>query len=214
MFSKPDWLRQWLARLNWDVFTWQIYVGDALESAVDWIIDGLNNILDWGMTAYDWARAALDRIPQVAQDLTSQFLSEISRVWNWVSSLPSYLADWWTARFNQVKEWVQTLTDDLKSYTNSILKSVNSLENQWDDFRRSTLPGLIDLSWWSRFWGGAITNIDDWWQSRRQQLLDTMDALLQPTRDEVRQHSTWLDMVRTLFTDPEQFVLDLLSKIW
>lgn len=214
MLTKPSWLRSWLDRLNWDIFTWQVYVGDAVEGAIDWVIDGLNNALDWGTAAYNWAQAAWDRISQVSQELISRILTETSRIWDWVSTLPSYLGDWWAARLTEVKEWVQTLTGTVNDAISSVNKVVNNLSTQWQLFVTSTLPSLVDISFWRSFWGGSLGSIGQWWEPQRRQLLDEVDISLEPTREEVRTHAGWLDMIKKLFTDPEEFVLELLSMIW
>lgn len=54
MLQKPEWLRLWLQNLNWDVFSFHIYVGDAVEEAIDWVLGWLNAFLEWADLMYGY----------------------------------------------------------------------------------------------------------------------------------------------------------------
>ena len=52
--EKPYWLEGALSHLNWDIFTWHIYVGDTIESAIDWVIDWFNTLAEWAAMVGAW----------------------------------------------------------------------------------------------------------------------------------------------------------------
>jgi hypothetical protein len=62
------------------------------------------------------------------------------------------------------------------------------------------------------FFGSGITSISDWWGARHREITDQIDTEVAPVRDEVNKHTTWLDLIKELFTDPERWLLDMIER--
>lgn len=211
--NKPSWLRRWLDRLNWDIFVWHVYVGDAIEGAIDWVLDKINLVLDISYYAYDKALDAWDRAVQLGRELRSLVYREVQELLDELSTWSDQLNDWWEAKRSWIRSVIDAGIDTLKSYTDSILSIVNKLEAAWDSFRRDTLPGLFTIDHWSAFWGGRVDNISDWLAATRQQMSDTIDAVVAPVRREVNKHTGQLDLIKDLLKDPEKWLLDRIESM-
>lgn len=209
---KPSWLRRWLDRLNWDIFVWHVYVGDAIEGAIDWVLDKVNAVLDLTYRAYDRALDAWYKAVELARDLRSLVNREVQDILDNLSTWSDRLNEWWATKRYWVLGVIDAGIDKLKSYTNSILSIVNKLEAAWDNFRRDTLPGLFTVERWTSFWGGKVDTASDWWAARRQQMSDMIEAGLAPVRSEVNKHSGQLDLIKDLIRDPEKWVLDRIES--
>lgn len=218
--SKPSWLRRWLDRLNWDIFVWHIYVGDAIEGAIDWVLDKVNLALDLASVAYDRALSAWSKAVELAGDLRSLVYREVQDILDELSTWSDQLNEWWATKRSWLHDLIDAAVYELKSYTNSILLVVNKLEAAWDSFRTETLPGLFTIDRWTAFWGGKIDNISDWWAARRQQVSDMIDVAVEPVRSEVNKYIDTLDKVKQFLTDPlswkdrfAEWVLSMLENI-
>lgn len=210
---KPSWLRDFLNRFNFDIFTWHVYIGDVVETAVDWTIEGINNALDWGVSAYNLARSIIDTFKDRVTAAISGVINSVNYALNWIYSWPSRIASWWDGAKGDFKDWVRTLLYDVNSAISSVGRTANSLSTKWQDFVTSTLPGLLDWSWVRSFFGAGIASISDWWRPQRDQLRDERQAELQPVIERVNEHDSWLDSVRELFSDPEKWLLDRIESM-
>ena len=138
--TKPSWLKSFLNKLNWDIFTWKVYVGDAIESAIDWVIDGLNWVTER-------VTEALNRIATWWTDLGDWWLTRvdiikglIKTVLETLTTWGTVLRDWWDTRVNLIKGWIGVAADFLKSLIDNVSKGLNKLTVLWDNFWTSTWP--------------------------------------------------------------------------
>ena len=194
--SKPTWLSRMLGLLNWDIFTWKVYIGDAVENAIDWALKWVN----WGISqaerAYDKAVDAWYKALEVYRELQSLINTYIARAYDYIDATKSYLRE---------------LINDVKAIANKV-------DTAWDNFRHDTLPKLLDTQWVRDFFGRGISNISEWWAARRGEIDSRLDAEIDPVREEVNKHSSWLDLIKDLFTDPEKWLLDriesMIARFW
>lgn len=211
--SKPSWLRSWLSRLNWDIFTWKVYIGDAIEGAIDWAVGWINWGIDQAAKAYNWAQQALARANEVWRELTSIIYREVDRVAGQVSTWWSDLGDWWSAKAQDVKWWIDTARSFLQSQITSLGRSLDGLRIAWDNYWRYVVPTLLSIDKWTAFWGGAWQNVTDWWGARLDQVRDLIETNVKPVRDEVNKHTSWFELIKELIDDPQKWLLNQIEKM-
>ena len=200
--SKPSWLRSWLNKLNWDIFTWKVYIGDAIEDAIDWALEWINWGINEATKAYNKAWDAYFYAVDVYKDLRSQIYQDTQDLWDRGFAWWSELGEWWNSKKEWVKDRIQVARDTLEDLYNSLSRSLNSLATAWDSFKRDTLPGLVDFTWWTSFWGANIPHISDWWAAKRQEIDDFVGATTKPIRDELNKYLDTLSSAKQLFSDP------------
>ncbi len=142
MLQKPEWLATALGYLNWDIFTWHVYVGDTAENAIDWVLDGINTLITWAQQVGAW----WEEFRQEVLDIFNLIPQWINEVWDYVLNLVdatrSIIATWWEATFEIVKEWVRALVDTVKDAVTVVNNALTWLTLQWDNFTTSILPTL------------------------------------------------------------------------
>ena len=194
--SKPTWLSRVLGLLNWDIFTWKVYIGDAVEHAIDWALQWVNWGIDQANIAYNKAVDAWNKALEVYRDLRALVYSEVQKAINLAAT---------------AKDWLNDRIDDA-------WQVINKVDTAWDNFRTQTLPKLLDTQWVIGFFGKKISSITDWWSPKKQEITDQIDTEVTPIRDELNKHSSWLDLIKDLFTDPEKWLLDriesMLARFW
>lgn len=200
--TKPSWLKSWLSRLNWDIFTWKLYVGDAIEDSIDWALEWINWGIDQATKANSQAWYAYWYAYDVYKDLRNIIADEVDDLWDRGFNWWSELGDWWSDKRQDVLDWI----DDAKDYALDRIDDVNRvlmlLEDAWESFRRDTLPGLLDTSWLQDFFGRQVDNIGEWWAAKRQEIDDIIEATTKPVRDELNKHLDTLTSAKQLFADP------------
>lgn len=211
--KKSPELHNWLLGLNFRIFTWQLNIGVWIETALDWAASWVNDAWSLAENAYNWARAAWDRAGELYTYIHTYIDTRFQQLLNRFESLSSYLGDWWLARSDQVRSWINSAVYDLKSYTNSILSSLNKLSDAWESFRVNTLPSLLSFTWFRSWWGLGSSTFTDWRLSFKGELKEERDAELQPLQERVRTHDSLFDMIRDLFEDPEKWLLDRLESM-
>jgi len=216
--SKPSWLRYWLDKLNWDIFVWKVYVGDAIERAIDWAIDRVNDSLALASAAFDKAWDAYYKALEVARQLRDMGYREIQDLWDRISTWWDDLNDWWKAKRSWIYDLIDATKDTLQARIKDAWSAIDRVQAAWDSFRRDTLPSLLSMDYWTAFWGGRVRSAQDWWAARWQQIQDTREAALSPIRAILKDHSSKLDVISELFKDPEKWLLDriesMLARFW
>lgn len=181
---KPDWLESWLNNLNWDILGWQIYVGDAIESAIDFVLTWINNIAEWAASVVAW----LDELRQEIIDGFNVFVEWLNELWNTLTNIVETwwdsLAEWWSARIEDVKDliavavqWVNERIDDVKTVLDSIAE-------WWENFTTVILPELA-----SKF---DITAAFDDFMLKWQDLFNTFEEFKQGIWDFFTDPLEWL----------------------
>lgn len=209
---KPSWLRSWLNKLNWDIFGWKVYVGDAIEEAIDWALDWINWAISRAEAAWTRAGIALSRIIEEAKELTRLLYREIQKVLNLIDAWWGDLGEWWLTKVTWLKGLIGAAEDFLEDLIDNVARSLQRLNAAWDDFKRDTLPKLIDFSWWRGFWGGMYSNISDWWEPVSAQLGDSFGAITDGIISELNQFSQKLAEMGEFFTDPVKWLYDRLEN--
>ena len=140
--TKPGWLRSLLNKLNWDIFTWKVYVGDAIEDGIDWVIDWLNEAIKWGTDAWN------------------DLCKETTKIWNKIDTWWSDLSDWWKTKVTWLRDLIDTAEDWLKDRIGIIKQGLASLRTSWDNFWQNTWPQLVkDFNTWVVKVGNFFTSI-------------------------------------------------------
>lgn len=216
--SKPSWLRSFLDKLNWDILTWKVYVGDAVESAIDWAIDKINIAIDWGEDAWNKAVIAWDKAVDVFWDLTATINREANRLWDNIEVWWDDLGEWWEPKITWIKGLVGIAEDALFSLIKGVEIGLNWLDVQWDNFWENTWPQMkIDFNTLLVNVGNFFTGILPGLASHQE-----VEEAIEDER------STWKDIVDfvtnfrkeivAFFTDPIDWLwsklVDYLEKNW
>jgi len=188
---KPSWLRTWLNKLNWDILTWHIYVGDAIETGIDWTVDFINTALEWADAAYNWALAAWDKALETGRDLLTTINRQLQPLWDAIDAWRDRLSEWWFSTKDSVLAWINDARDYASDLFRQASTAIEGVAAWLDTFKRLTLPTLPN----------------------RKEVNDNIEAIIDPVRQEVNKHSSWLDLAKDFFTDPQQFLFDILQKM-
>ena len=211
-------LHDWLLGLNFQIFSWTLSIGDWIEYAIDWAIIQVNWVWVW----IDWLWAQLELVPdKIAQSwantaasilhwaaqLSATIYTEVGKVQAGLTALQSWVTSAWAAWSAQLNDWVAAL-----------LAPLQAAAAAWEQFKSSTLPGLLSFSWFTGWWGSTGITFDSWWQVTRSNLADDTELGIAPIREEVQRHSDWLDGIKGLVADPEAWLLarleDMVVRFW
>jgi len=190
--TKPTWLRSWLSKLNWTIFTFEVFVGDAIESSIDWAIGKINDALEWAINGYNWAIAAWNRVIEIYNTLIATIAREIQPLLNITNTWWSRLSEWWITKSQLVLGWIDLARDYANDLFYQVAHTINNITAWLDNFKSLILPLL----------------------AYKRDVADTVETNIKPVRDEVNKHTTWLDMIVDLFTNPEQFFWDMLERMF
>lgn len=211
--SKPSWLRTWLDSLNWDILTWHVYVGDAIESAIDWAIGWLN----WGILqaelAWNKAVAAWDKAVEVGKNAWNDLMKEADKLWANIDTWWSDLGEWWEGKKQDIGEWIDTAKEDVGEWWDSLKQDLGELHTAWDSFWENTWPQLIkDFNAW-------VVKVGNFFTVTLPGLASHKDVDKAIADDKL----TWKDLwnfwgdfgkeVGVFFSDPEEWLLDKLEKM-
>jgi len=200
--TKPSWLKSWLSRLNWDDFTWKIYIGDAIEDGLDWALEWVNWGIDQATSAYNKAWDAYYYAIDVYKDLRKVIYQETNDLWDRAFAWWSELTDWWADKRQDVWAWIDDVKDWAWDRIDDVWQFISDLNDAWESFRKSILPKLLDTTWLRNFFGRQVDNISDWWLAKRQEIDDWVDATTKPIRDELNKYLDTLSSAKQLFSDP------------
>ena len=205
--SKPLWLRRWLDELNWDVLTWRIYVGDAIEAAIDWALTWINQAISWGELAYNFARIAWDKAVEVYEDLLALVTSEVDKLWARVNTLWDDIGEWWSARKDEILGWIEAVIsglDDLRTAWDNfwtatwpeLVGDLQQLRTNWDNFWTVTFPTLVDVSW-----------LTEWWTGKAAEVGEMIGTAIKETEPFWQGWSDFRESVSDFFADPMEWLL-------
>lgn len=176
VFQIPGWLRSWLLLLNWDIFAWQIHVGDALLTAIQWVVDGLNQVYEWGQRGAAAAQDAWSHAGELFQTAQTNLNAWTSYLYNLITAWPGQLSEWWWATRTDVLDWIDSAVQ-------------NTLAG---------VQGFLSFDWFTAWWGNTTTSFADWWEARRLAVLEWIDVSVAPVRNQVNR----LTEVSDLLTSP------------
>ena len=180
MISKPAWLHNFLLSLHWKILIWYIDVGGPIETAIDWVLGGVNTAIILAQSL----GAKLEGVRQWALDLYNQLKTSVNQVWSYVtniaSTLGSTITTWWSGMQATVLSWV----DMAKKYALSLVNDLRGLLNRVDislsNFFASILPFLT-------------TKLD---------VTDLIKSALAPFRSTLNTIETFKNDIVSFFGDP------------
>ena len=184
--SKPTWLRNWLSKLNWDIFTWKLYIGDAIENGIDWVITWINLQVEMVDRAQSAADLAYDKALEVDTSLRKDIALDLSEVYQELDKLESELSEQWKGVFEAFEKAVNKFISDLDARTDYLEYIVAELSKWWDNFRFNILPLL----------------------PTKQEVEDVLKAETDPIKKEVEKHGNIFTWAWDLLTDPMKFLYD------
>lgn len=201
----------WRTRISgwrWVILVWTIDIGGIILDVIDWFLGWVN----WGIyqaeQAWNKAVAAWDKAVEEARALGKRIDKEVDKLLGKINAWWAQLDDWWGATYHSVKEWVRTLVGRVEDTLTDLQRLFNNLALAWEDFKRSTLPKLLDFSWVTTFFGKGISRIDDWWLPTRQKLEDSLSAITGNIISEVNQINKKLADWGGFFANPWQWLQD------
>lgn len=189
--SKPYWLQSWLGNLNWDILGWHIDVGNAVEIAIDWVLDPVNNIITFARTLYDDIINVWTSLVNTASWLDSEIKIGLGNLSSSIGSWWSNLDTWWDSKWTDILAFGQTI----KGYTDSLFATVkadaNNLFSMWDDFYHDVYPYLAKFT----------------------DLADLKTSILSDISDVINFVGNYKKIISDFFTDPIQWIADRLEQI-
>ena len=216
--SKPSWLRSLLDRLNWDILTWKVYVGDAIESGIDWAIGWIN----WGIYQAEqaWAKAvaAWDKAVEVGRNAWNDLQLEASKLWSQIDTWWSKLGDWWAAKKQDILGWI----DVAKGYALGLFTNLNAVFNQlrntWDSFWQNTWPQLL------KDFNALLVKVGNFFTQTLPRLAEKLDITKAfndfrlEWKDLFNFWTGFKDTIVAFFEDPEEWLLkrieNMLARFW
>ena len=211
-------LHDWLLGLNFRIFTWQLDIGLWIETAIDWAVSWINDVWIRAENAYSWARAAWDHAGELFNIMSDNLSRLREELLGRFSSLGGYLGDWWLARQDEIRQIVTVSLSTIMVQIASLSTIMGQFRTEWDSFTHSTLPSLVNFSWFRSWWGLGDIPHNVWWSAARRQLREETAAELQPLEDQVRSSQGIISLAREFFADPEQWLIDriesMLERFW
>lgn len=211
--SKPAWLRSLLDRLNWDILTWKVYVGDAVESGIDWALGWINWAIYQAGKAWDKAVAAWDKAVEVGKKAWNDLMKEADKLWAKIDTWWDDLGEWWTAKRRDIKDWIAAAKEGLLDLYNDLKKALGKLSSTWDNFWTSTWPQLL------KDFNTLLVKVGSFFTQTLPRLAEKLD--ITKAFDTFRLE--WRDLFNfwgefkvelgKLLTDPEEWLLDKLEKM-
>lgn len=209
---KPSWLRSWLNKLNWDIFSWKVYVGDAIEDGIDWAIDWINWGIGQAVIAYGKALEAWDKAVEIGKELGKTINREIDKVLARIATWWGDLDNWWSAKREWVKDRIAQARDTLEDRIDDVRGQLSSLLVAWDNFWENTWPQLL------KDFGALGVKVGNFFTLTLPTLASKLDV--GKAFDDFRLE--WKDFfnfwgslgreVMEFFTDPLQWVYDKLDE--
>lgn len=210
--KKPLWLENLLNSLSWQVFTWRIEVGDPIERAIDWLLSWLNYALYQSNDAFNTAGEALSKALEINKELQASLADFRQELSDHLSSWFLDLSKWKESFSSEVGSWLEEQKDYLLSIIEDTKQATTSLAIQWDNFKSTTLPQLVDTDKLTA-WGNSLKlDLSSWLNSRLSAEREETEAQLDPIRQNVDKHDNWLDAVKEFFDDPEDYLIKTLEK--
>jgi hypothetical protein len=211
--SKPSWLRTWLEKLNWDILTWKVYVGDAIESGIDWAIGWIN----WGIyqaeQASNKAVAAWDKAVEVGRNAWNDLMKEVAPIWAQIDIWWSDLGEWWEGKKQDIREWIDAAEEVVGEWWDSLKQDFDKLHLAWDNFWTTTWPQLL------KDFNTLLVNVGNFFT----QTLPKLAAQLDITKALDNFRLEWKDLfnfwgdrgkeVSAFFADPGEWLLDKIEKM-
>lgn len=216
--EKPGWLRSALDLLNWDILGWKIYVGDTIESSIDWLIDWLNNEIQWITEFYHWAYDFQAEI----EEWWLEIVPRLDELWEWITNLPSKLSsllfDWWNNPANPIREYLATIWTQLDDWWETKAEKVRGLFDDalnWIRYRLEDAEYYINWlrTAWDNFWTDTLPTLIS-----RIDLMDILEARLEPL---IELYNIFVNIKEELFeffSDPWAWLYgkldDFIERFW
>jgi predicted PurR-regulated permease PerM len=190
------WLVNGLLYLDWQIFTWHINVGTAVEAAIDWVLDGLNTVITFvGQLAAWW-----EEFRQEVIDFFTEIPKWLNELWqyflNFADTFAGWISDWWDGIFETVKDWVLTVVDKLKEIVTDIGDTLERWVTTVENFFTQVLPEL----------------------AHKLDVLDMIKSFFEPWRDLLNFLSEVAADIGEFFSDPLAWVYnkldDFFERFW
>lgn len=198
---KPSWLRTILDYLNWDILGYQVYVGDAVESAIDWAIDRLNTALEWADAAWDYAANAWWKAVQVGVDAWNDLQAVAWELRTSISDIWAELVTWWDDRVDDFWDLVDGATGWLEDRLDDAEWVLDELRDNWDTFWRDIWPG------WMQYLEELAGRVGDFFSLTLPDLITSAD-IIQAFNDFRREWADLFTFWSEFRTELGQFISD------
>jgi hypothetical protein len=142
-----------------------------------------------------WLRPFLEKVGQFLnwdeiKAKLQDFLDMVAHLWDWFQNKLEYvkgiIGDWWEPVRTTVLGWIATATQGL-----------TGLLVAWDNFRKVTLPGLIDATWLGEWWRSRLIDVGDLVNSKLKEWFPFYDDLAQV-----------MPAMKALFANPFDWLLE------
>jgi hypothetical protein len=203
-----------------DLFAW---IGDACVAISDFFAQVSGFFYD----AWSWWDNLTDTIARfITQswlyDFMSDPLAKINQLWTWFldrwSNVEVIILGWWEGTKTLVNDFIAALIAEATAWITERLDELGVVKVAWDNFWTITWPVLQDNLSPDAIWRSILYRLEEWGIGKDQAMSDGMDAKINPLIAEVEHHTTWLDTIKELFEDPEEWLVKkieaMLERFW
>lgn len=216
--SKPSWLSSLLDRLNWDILTWKVYVGDAVESCIDWALGWINWAIYKGEQAWNKAVAAWDKAVELYWNIRHWAEGELQKLLDKWDTFWSEVEEWWEPKKQWILEKIDTVLAPLKWLIDQAKIEINKLQVKWDNFWTSSWPQLL------RDFNALLVKVGNFFTVTLPGLAEKLDITKAfndfrlEWKDLFNFWSGFKDTIVAFFEDPEEWLLkrieNMLARFW
>ncbi len=137
--------RTWLTSWNFDIFGWKVYIGDVVETGIDWVIEWINSLMGWAEAIWNYIVDLIYEVREAFQTIVLDFESRFQALWDSVMLFWDRLELWWADKKQDVLDLIAAGTAWVKDRIDSLSGVVDGLRSAWDWFTGTVLPGLADI---------------------------------------------------------------------
>ena len=218
MLSKPSWLVNLLASLNWTILTWHIDIGTPVEAALDWLIAWLNSVIESAVDLW----AALEDLKQEALDWLTELEASITGgldwLWSYIDTWWDTLRLWWEARKAEILGWIEEkwagLEDWFLTKQDLILGWIEEATT-WLSYQIDNLVGRLNEIWddFLDFWHNILPTL-----ASHLDVQEAINNLLLTWSDLFNTWEALKDSILEFFNDPWAWLYnrfdDFIERFW
>lgn len=189
--TKPNFIQAFLEWLDQQPIIGGWKIGEKIETAIDWVLDRINDLLDLGESIANKALEAWETLRTIWSDISDFVRGALAPLWNEVRDFADRLDSLWDALTDRVNDVIGDITQWVSSELTYFGNLLSRLREDFDEFWRYTLPGLID----------------------RITLSDILGVALLPVLGTLNRLTDLVDSFRDFFDDPEKWLLDKIESM-
>jgi len=189
--EKPTWLKQSIDGLNWDILTYKVYVGDAIEKAIDWVIDTMGYIAESAGNGLNELDSRITYLQQAFGEILHTHTTAIYNLTNRLDTLEQGAGTWLEAGRDTIEGWISSRLDPIKRLALALNDRVQVMSQD-----------ILDLRDEARA---------PWWSPTR--VLGAIAEALSPFKKLEEDRKNLFEWLWLFFLDPPLFLYEMTTEI-